>query len=75
MVMAQMLEGEMAARVGSTHAKVPGRQATWHGATKGPVILGEREVIVTRPWGRAVDDKESNWSHGLRPLRKFCWSG
>jgi putative transposase len=58
MVMAQMLDAEMTARVGPKHAKIPGRQANWHGTTKGPVVLGGREVTVTRPRGRTVDEKE-----------------
>ena len=33
MVMAQMLEAEMTARVGPKHAKIPGRPANWHGTT------------------------------------------
>ena len=57
-VMAQMLDAEMTARVGPKHAKIPGRQANWHGSTKGPVVLGGREVTVTRPRGRTVDDTE-----------------
>jgi putative transposase len=58
MVMAQMLDAEMTARVGPKHAKIPGRQANWHGTTKGPVVMGGREVTVTRPRGRTVDEKE-----------------
>jgi transposase-like protein len=58
MVMAQMLDAEMTARVGPKHAKIPGRQANWHGTTSGPVVLGGREVTVSRPRGRTVDDKE-----------------
>ena len=58
MVMAQMLEAEMTARVGPKHAKIPGRQANWHGSTKGPVVLGGRQVTVQRPRGRTIDDKE-----------------
>jgi putative transposase len=58
MVMSQMLDAEMTARVGPKHAKIPGRQANWHGTTKGPVVLGGREVTVTRPRGRSVDEKE-----------------
>jgi putative transposase len=57
-VMAQMLDAEMTARVGPKHAKIPDRQANWHGTTKGPVVLGGREVTVTRPRGRSIDEKE-----------------
>ena len=35
MVMAQMLDAEMTARVGPKHAKIPGREANWHGTTTG----------------------------------------
>lgn len=58
MVMAQMLEAEMTARVGPKHAKIPGRQANWHGTATGPVVLGGREVTVSRPRGRTTDEKE-----------------
>lgn len=58
MVMAQMLDAEMTARVGPKHAKLPDRQANWHGTAKGPVVLGGREVTVSRPRGRTVDEKE-----------------
>lgn len=58
MVMAQMLDAEMTARVGPKHAKIAGRHANWHGTTSGPVVLGGRELTVTRPRGRTIDDKE-----------------
>ena len=58
MVMAQMLEAEMTARVGPKHAKIRGRQANWHGTTEGPVVLGGRQVTVSRPRGRTIEDKE-----------------
>jgi transposase-like protein len=58
MVMAQMLEAEMTARVGPKHAKIPGRQANWHGTATGPVVLGGRQLSVSRPRGRTVEDKE-----------------
>ena len=58
MVMAQMLDAEMTARVGPKHAKIPGRLANWHGTTKGPVVLGGREMTVSRPRGRTVEDTE-----------------
>ena len=58
MVMAQMLDTEMTARVGPKHAKIPGRQANWHGTTTGPVVLGGRQVTVSRPRGRSIDDTE-----------------
>jgi transposase-like protein len=55
MVMAQMLDVEMTARVGPKHAKIADRQANWHGTTTGPVVLGGRQVSVTRPRGRSVE--------------------
>jgi putative transposase len=57
-VMAQMLDAEMTTRVGAKHAKIPGRQANWHGSTEGPVVLGGGQVSVTRPRGRTVDGAE-----------------
>jgi hypothetical protein len=58
MVMAQMLDAEMTARVGPTHARIRGRQANWHGTTDGPVVLGGRQVNVTRPRGRTIEGIE-----------------
>jgi transposase-like protein len=58
MVMAQMLDAEMTARVGPKHAKIPDRQANWHGSAEGPVVLGGRELTVTRPRGRTLEGKE-----------------
>jgi transposase-like protein len=58
MVMAQMLEVEMTARVGPKHAKIADREANWHGMTAGPVVLGGRKVSVSRPRGRTVAGEE-----------------
>ncbi len=58
MVMTQMLEAEMTARVGPKHAKISGRRANWHGTTDGPVVMGGRQVTVSRPRGRTVEDAE-----------------
>jgi transposase-like protein len=58
MVMAQMLDAEMTARVGPKHAKIVDRQANWHGRTAGPVVLGGRKLTVARPRGRTVDGEE-----------------
>ena len=58
MVMAQMLDAEMTARVGPKHAKIPDREANWHGTTTGPAVMGGRQVTVTRPRGRTVDGVE-----------------
>jgi len=57
-VMAQMLDAEMTARVGPKHAKIPDRHANWHGSTDGPVVLGGRQVTVRRPRGRTVEGNE-----------------
>jgi len=57
-VMAQMLDAEMTARVGPKHARISDRQANWHGTTAGPVVLGGRQVTVTRPRGRTVEGNE-----------------
>src|SRR5579862_8180767 len=58
MVMAQMLDAEMTARIGPKHARIPGREANWHGTTTGPVVLGGRQVSVPRPRGRTVAGQE-----------------
>jgi transposase-like protein len=57
-VMAQMLDAEMTARVGPKHAKIPGRRGNWHGTTTGQVVLGGRQVSVTRPRGRSAESGE-----------------
>lgn len=65
MVLAQMLDAEMTERVGPKHAKLAGREANWHGATTGPVVLGGRTVSVPRPRGRTVEGAEielDTWS-------------
>jgi putative transposase len=54
MVMAQMLEAEMTSRVGPKHARISDREANWHGTTSGPVVLGGRQLSVSRPRGRTV---------------------
>jgi putative transposase len=58
MVMARMLEREMTSRVGPKHAMIPSRKANWHGTTTGPVVLGGRQVSVSRPRGRSVEGEE-----------------
>jgi putative transposase len=57
-VMRQLMEAELTARIGPKHAKLPGRAANWHGATAGSVTLGGRAVRVERPRGRTVDGEE-----------------
>jgi transposase-like protein len=58
MVMAQMFDAEMTARVGPKHAKIADRAANWHGSTSGPVVLGGRQLSVKRPRGRTVEGEE-----------------
>jgi hypothetical protein len=50
-VMQQMMAAELTARIGPKHAKIPGRDANWHGTTSGSVVLGRRTVRVERPGG------------------------
>lgn len=57
-VMRQMLDAEMAERVGPKHAKLAGRSANWHGTTTGSVVLGGRKLSVERPRGRTTDGTE-----------------
>ena len=75
MVMAQMFDAEMTARVGPKHAKIPGRQANWHGTTDGSVVLGGRELTVTRPRPGPCRARRSSWSRGRRSRRRTCWTG
>ena len=74
-VMAQMLEEEMAARFGSKHAKILGRQANWHGTTKGQVVLGGREVTVTRLWVAWWMTRSRAGAIRLRSRGRVCLSG
>ncbi len=58
-VMRQMLDAELAGKVGAKHAKLGAeRVGNWHGTTSGPVVLGGRTVSVARPRGRWVDGGE-----------------
>ena len=58
-VMRQMMETELAERIGPKHAKIAeGRTGHWHGTTKGPVVLGGRLVTVERPRARTTRGEE-----------------
>lgn len=57
-VMAELMETELAAKVGPKHAKQPGRAARRHGSAPGSVVLGGRRVPVDRPRARTVDGCE-----------------
>ena len=57
-VMAEMMEAEVAGRVGAKHAKRPEREASRHGRAPGSVVLGGRRVRVERPRARTVDGQE-----------------
>jgi hypothetical protein len=74
MVMAQMLDADMTARVGPKHAKIPGRQAHWHGTTDGPVVLSGRQVTVTGPGDAPWRATRSSWTPGRRSRRRSCWT-
>ncbi len=56
--MRQLMDAELASRIGPKHAKLPTRAANWHGTTTGPVTLGGRRVSVERPRGRSVEGSE-----------------
>jgi putative transposase len=57
-VMAELMEAELAAKVGPKHAKQPGRAARRHGSAPGSVVLGGRRVPVDRPRARTRDGRE-----------------
>jgi putative transposase len=57
-VMAELMEAELAAKVGPKHAKQPGRTARRHGSADGSVVLGGRRVPVDRPRARTIDGRE-----------------
>jgi len=58
LVMRQMMEGELTARIGPKHAKLPDRVGNWHGTTTGSVVMGGRKLPVERPRGRNRDSAE-----------------
>jgi putative transposase len=57
-VLHELMVAELTHRIGPKHAKIPGREANWHGSTRGSVTLGGRKVSVERPRGRATDGTE-----------------
>ena len=57
-IFAEMMEEELAARVGAKHAKLAGRTANRHGSAPGSVVLGGRRVGVERPRARTTDRTE-----------------
>ena len=57
-VTAELMETELAAKVGPKHAKQPGRTARRHGSAPGSVVLGGRRVLVDRPRARTLNNRE-----------------
>ena len=59
-VMHQMMAAELAALIGTKHAKMPAadRVGNWHGSAKGSVVLGGRQVATERPRGRTTSGTE-----------------
>ena len=57
-VMQQLMEAELSARVGPKHARIPDRAGNWHGSTSGSVMLGGRRVAARRPRGRTMEGAE-----------------
>jgi transposase-like protein len=58
MVMRQVMDDELARRIGPKHAKLVARTTNWHGTTTGSVVLGGRLVPVERPRGRTTEGQE-----------------
>ncbi len=58
LVMRQVMEDELTRRIGAKNARLAGREANWHGTTKGPVVLGGRIVSVERPRARTTEGEE-----------------
>jgi transposase-like protein len=58
LVMRQMMEAELRARIGPKHARIRGRAGNWHGTTAGSVVLGGRRVGLERPRARTADGAE-----------------
>ncbi len=57
-VMHQLMEAELATRIGPKHARIRGREGNWHGTTTGQVVLGGRKVSTERPRGRSTAGEE-----------------
>ncbi|HEX2063398.1 MAG TPA: IS256 family transposase [Acidimicrobiales bacterium] len=57
-VLAEMMDEEVATKVGSKHAKLPERKASRHGTAPGSVVLGGRRVKVQRPRARTREGTE-----------------
>jgi hypothetical protein len=68
-VMRQLMEAELTARIGPKHAKLADRTANWHGTTTGPAVLGGRKVSVERPRGRSVEGAGGCLGGGLGDLQ------
>jgi hypothetical protein len=58
MVMRQMMDHELAQRIGSEHVKLVDRAANWHSITTGSVVLGGRLAHVEGPRGGTTDGQE-----------------
>ena len=73
MVMDQMLEAEMTARIGPKHAKIPGRQANWHGTTERPGRAGRPagDASTGRGAGPSTGRRSSS-TPGRRSRRRTC---
>jgi putative transposase len=57
-VMAEMMDAEVAAKVGPKHARIPDRTATRHASAPGSVVLGGRRLKVSRPRARTTNGRE-----------------
>jgi putative transposase len=59
-VMRQMMDAVLTARIGPKHARIPGRGANWVSSvtTARAVVLGSRTVTVERPRGRTKQGEE-----------------
>jgi len=58
LVMHQLMEAELTARIGPKHARIPERAGNRHGTTSGSVVLGGRRVRAERPRGRTAAGSE-----------------
>jgi hypothetical protein len=71
-VMRQMMDAELTARIGPKHAKLAGREANWHGTTTGQAVLGGRKISVTRPGAAAGRARRWLWTAGRCSHRRIC---
>jgi putative transposase len=63
-VMGELLQAELAAKVGPKGKHDPDRTACRHGSAPGSVVLGSRRMPVDRPRQRGLEEGFTVWRLG-----------